>query len=75
MKPLLSWIFRFHNRRDHAIHMIYVARQTVLARFAAGVTALADILFHGGEIGRETLRIALLIALQIRAAFFDGVAG
>jgi hypothetical protein len=55
--------------------MILVAREAVLARHAGGVTSLAEILFHRTEIGHETLRIALLVALQIRAAFLEAVAG
>ena len=55
--------------------MIFVAQQTVLTRHAAGVTRLAEILFHRTEIGREILRIALLVALQIGAAFLKVMAG
>jgi hypothetical protein len=39
------------------------------------VTGLAEILFHRTEVGREILRIALLVALQIGAAFFKAMAG
>jgi hypothetical protein len=39
------------------------------------VTALAEILFHRTEVGREILRIALLVALQIGATFFKVMAG
>src|SRR3970282_1534815 len=55
--------------------MIFVAQQTVLTRHAAGVTGLAEILFHRTEIGHEILPIALLVALEIRAAFFKVMAG
>ena len=55
--------------------MIFVAKQTVLARCAAVVTGLAEILFHLTEIGHEILRIALLVALQIGAGFFKVMAG
>ena len=55
--------------------MIFVAQQAVLTRRAAVVTGLAEILFHLAEIGHEILRIALLVALQIGAAFFQAVAG
>jgi hypothetical protein len=55
--------------------MIFVAQQTVLARHAAGVTALAEILFHRAKIGHEILRTALLVALQVGAAFFEVMAG
>ena len=55
--------------------MIFVAQETVLARRAAVVTGLAEILFHLTEIGHEILRIALLVALQIGAAFFKVMAG
>ena len=55
--------------------MILVAQQTVLTRHAAGVAGLAEILFHRTEIGHEVLRIALLVALQIGAAFFKVMAG
>ena len=55
--------------------MIFVAQQTVLTRHAAGVTGLAEILFHRTEIGHEIFRIALLVALQIGAAFFKVMAG
>ena len=50
---LLNWEFRVHDGRGHAIHMIFVAQQTVLTRHAAGVTGLAEILFHRAEIGRR----------------------
>ena len=55
--------------------MILVAQQTVLARHAAGVAGLAEILFHRAEIGHEIFRIALLVALEVRAAFFKAMAG
>ena len=55
--------------------MIFVAQQTVLTRHASGVTGLAEILFHSTEIGHEIFRIALLVALQIGAAFFKVMAG
>ena len=55
--------------------MILVAQQTVLARHAAGVTGLTEILFHRTEIGHEIPRIALLIAFQIGAAFFKVMTG
>ena len=74
-QSLLSRELRVHDWRDHAIHMILVAQQAVLARHGAGVTGLAEILFHLTEIGHETLRIALLVALEVGAAFFKAVAG
>ena len=74
-QTLLNWDFRVHDRRAHAIHVIFVARQTVLARHGAGVTGLAEILFHRSEIVDEIFWIALLIALQIGAAFFEGMTG
>src|SRR5262250_2928643 len=52
-----------HDWRHHAVHMISVAQQTVLARQAAGVTALAEILFYRTEVRYEIFRIALLVAL------------
>src|SRR5262245_39953547 len=55
--------------------MIFVAQQTVLTRHAGGVTGLAEVLFHCTEIGHEIFRIALLVALQIGAAFFKAMAG
>src|SRR5215510_8404000 len=55
--------------------MIFVAQQTVLTRHAAGVTGLAAILFHRTKIGHEILRIAPLVALQIRAVLFKVMAG
>ncbi len=55
--------------------MIFVAQQAVLTRHAAGVTGLAEFLFHRAEIGHEILRIALLVALQIGAAFLKVMAG
>ena len=55
--------------------MIFVAQETVLTRHAAGVTGLAEILFHRTEIGHESFRIALLVALQIGTAFFKAMAG
>ena len=55
--------------------MIFVAQQAVLTRHAAGVAGLAEFLFHRAEIGHEISRIALLVALQIGAAFFKVVAG
>src|SRR6185295_16759575 len=74
-QTLFGWDFRVDDWRDYAIHMIFVAQQTVLARHAAGVTALTEILFHRAKIGHKTLRIALLVALQIGAASFKVVAG
>ena len=38
------------------------------------MTRLAELPFHLTEIRCKASRIALLVALQIRAAFFDGVA-
>jgi hypothetical protein len=55
--------------------VILVAQQAVLARHAAGVTGLAEILLHGAEVGHEILRIALLVALQVRATLFEAMAG
>src|SRR5258706_5059575 len=55
--------------------MILVAEQTVLTRHAAGVTGLAEVLFHLTEIRHEILRVPLLVALQIGAAFFKVMAG
>ena len=46
-----------------------------MTRRAAGVTGLAEILFHRTEIGHEILRIALLVALQIGAALLKAMAG
>jgi hypothetical protein len=60
---LLHWDFRVHDRRVHAIHMIFVAQQAVLTRRAAVMTGLAQILFHLAEIGHEILRVALFVAL------------
>src|SRR5215470_16458353 len=72
---LFSWDSRVDDWRDDPIHMILVAQQTILTRHAAGVTALAELLFHRTKIGHEKLRIALLVALQIGAASFKIVAG
>ena len=55
--------------------MIFVAQQAILTSHAAGVTGLAEILFHRAEVGHEGCRIALFVALQIRAAFFKAMAG
>ena len=55
--------------------MIFVAQQTVLTGPAAGVAGLAQLFFHGPEVGDEFFRIALLVALQIGAAFFKVMAG
>jgi hypothetical protein len=74
-QTLFSWDSGVHDRRDHAIHVIFVAQQTVLPRHAAGVTGLAEVLFHRTEIGHEILRIALLIALQKGAVFFKAMTG
>jgi hypothetical protein len=38
------------------------------------VAGLAEILFHSSKIGHEILRIALLVAFQIRGAFFKDMA-
>ena len=46
-----------------------------MTRHAAGMAALAAILFHRTEFGCEVVRIALLVALQIRPAFFEVMAG
>src|SRR5262245_14242952 len=72
---LFGWDSRVDDWRDDAVHVIFVAQHTVLARHAAGVTALAELLFHSTKIGREKLRIALLVALQIGAASFKVMAG
>jgi hypothetical protein len=72
---LLNWDFRAHDGRDHAVHMIFVAQKAVLARRAFIVTSLAEILFHLTEIGHEVFRIPLLVALEIRAALFEVMAG
>ena len=74
-QTLFSGDSRVDDWRDDAIHMIFVAQQTVLTRHAAGVTALAEFFFHPTEIGHEILRIALLVALQIGAVFFKAMAG
>src|SRR5262245_12162605 len=74
-QTLFSWDSRVYDWRDYALHMIFVAQQTVLTRHAAGVTGLAAILFHRTKIGHEILRIAPLVALQIRAVFFKVMAG
>lgn len=55
--------------------MIFVAQQAVLTRRAAGVTGLAEFLFHRAEIGCEVVRISLLVALQIRTTLLNIVAG
>ena len=72
---LFSWNSRVDDRRDDAIHMIFVAQEAVLTRHAAGVTALAEFLFHRSEVGHEILRVALLVALQIGATSFQVMAG
>ena len=46
-----------------------------MTRHAAGVTGLTKILFHYTKIGYEIFRIALLVALQIGAAFLKIMAG
>jgi len=55
--------------------MIFVAQQAVLTRRAAGVTGLAEFLFHFAEIGYEVFRISLLVALQIGTTLLNIVAG
>ena len=70
-KCLLNWNFRIHDWRDHVIHMIFVASQTIVARLIGGVARLAKILFHRAKIGCENLRITLLVTLQVGAALFD----
>ena len=69
-QALLIWDFRVHDRRDHGVHMIFVAQQTVLTRRALVVTGLAEILLHLAETRHEILRIALLVALQIAGLVF-----
>jgi hypothetical protein len=71
--PLFNRNFRFHHGRDYTIHMIFVAKQTVLTRRAAAVAGLAKVLFHSIEIGHESLRIALFETFQIEAAFCKGM--
>ena len=71
----MHWDLGVHDWRNHPVHMIFVAFETVLARHAAPVTSLAEILFHPAEIRCENLWIALLVALQIGAAFFEVMAG
>ena len=73
--PLLSWDPRGHDWRDHAIHMIFVAQQAVLACRALIVTGLAEILFHLTETGNESLRITVLVALQIGASLLKVMTG
>ena len=72
---LLSWEFRAHDGREHAVHMIFVAQKAVLARRAVVVTRLAEMLLHLTEIGYEILRTALFIALQIGGAILKFMAG
>ena len=72
---LLIWDSRVHDWRDHAIHMIIVAQETVLTRRAAVVTGLTEILFHITEIRYEILWIASLVALQIGKGLFEVMAG
>ena len=74
-QTLLNWDFRVHDGRGYAIHMIFVAQETILTCHAAGVAGLAEFLFHRAKTGHEILRIALLVALQIGAAFFKVMAG
>src|SRR5690349_13869052 len=81
-RPLACWpaqLFRWDFRRHHgcadAIEVIGVTQQTVLTGHAAGVAALADVLFYLSEIGHESARVALLVALQIGPAFFKAMAG
>ena len=71
---LPHWNFRIQDWRDHVIHVVLVARRTVLPRGVCLMTALTDFLFHCAETRREFLRVALFVALQIRAVFFEAVA-
>src|SRR5215813_4753703 len=72
---LFGWDPCIYDRREYTVHMIFVTQQTVLTRHAAGVTGLAKFLLHRAKIRHETLRIALLVALQIGATFFKVMAG
>jgi hypothetical protein len=69
------WDSRVHDWRDHATHMILVAKQAVLTRRAGSVTGLAEFFLHRTKVGHEVLRIALLVALQIGAALLEVMAG
>ena len=52
---------------QHVVDMIFVAEQTVLPRHAAGMAAMAAILFYCTELGREIMRVVLTVAFQIGA--------
>ena len=72
---LQSRQFRVRDGRDSVIHMILVTCEAVLTRFAGGVAGLTPILFHRTEPGDKIVRIALLVAFQIRAVFIQLMAG
>ena len=55
--------------------MVFVARETILACHASGVTGLAKIIFHRSKARYERLRIPLFIAFQIGSAFLEFMAG
>src|SRR5262245_15421765 len=55
--------------------MIFVAQEAVLARRAAIVAGLTEILLHRTKIGHEVSWIALLITLQIGRTFLEDMAG
>jgi hypothetical protein len=55
--------------------MIFVARETILACHASGVTGLAKIFFHRSKIRYERLRVPLFVAFQIGSGFFEPMAG
>jgi len=73
-RRLLSGDSRVDGRCDHAVHMIVVAQQTVLSRFRAGVTRLAEVFFYFTEVGHEGERVAFLVTLEVRASLFEVVA-
>ena len=72
---LVAWNLRAHGWHGRAIDVVLVAQQAVLTRHTAGMTGLAELLLHRGEVGNEDFRIALLIALQIGAVFPEVVTG
>ena len=69
----MSWVLRRRDRRNGVIDMIPVARLAILARHAAGVAGLAEILFYRIEFRCKGVRIALLVTLQIGTHSFPGV--
>ena len=55
--------------------VIFVARRAIVAGFTCRMTGLAQLFLYSAEVGRKTLPIAVLVALQVCVVFLDCMAG